>query len=60
MGHVLIIPMFHYARFYFYLIAKLDCVLLRSHDVIVTAFGTWAFLTSSLRVSSNYLVEREP
>ena len=39
--------MFQYARVYFYLIAKLDCVLLQSHDVIVTAFGTWTILSSS-------------
>lgn len=60
MGHTLIIPMFHYARVYFYLIAKLDCVLLQSHDIIVTALGKWTFLSSSFRVSSNYLTEREP
>lgn len=50
----------HSNRFYFYLIAKLDGMYLWSHDVMVTACGRWTFLSSSPRVSNNYLVKREP
>lgn len=45
MGHMLIISMLHNTRFYFYFIAKLDCISGVSHDVMVTGvMMSWLLL----------------